>query len=117
MSEDQRREPRISRGFMIRYRAAGDASGWLVSPLRDLSRSGARFFSERAFDVGTVLDAFLVLPASDAPVALQATVARSQPGPLGMAELGVAFQPPDTVAQGAINAAVARFLARGSGRA
>lgn len=112
--DEQRREPRVSHGFMIRFRAEGASSGWLVSPLRDLSRGGARFFSERPFDVGTVLDAYLVLPASEAPVSLQAKIARSQPAPMGMVELGVTFQPVDAAAQDAIDAAVARFLNRGA---
>ena len=114
MTDEQRREPRVSHGFMIRYRAADTMAGWLVSPLRDLSRGGARFLSERPLKVGTLLDIYLVLPAAAAPVSLQAKVARTSPAPMGMVELGVAFQPTDAVSQGAINAAVARFLKRGS---
>ena len=75
-TNDQRRAPRVSHPFMIRYRPLGtDPAGWLVSPLQDLSRGGARFLSERPFYVGMVLEAQLLLPFSRDPMPLEARVA------------------------------------------
>jgi len=90
-AEEHRRDPRIAHGFMVRYRRPSDR-GWSVSPLRDLSSSGARFLSEQAFPVGTTLNLQLVLPTTKEPLALQARVARVTPGPMDLAEYGVTFE-------------------------
>ena len=111
MGEEQRRAPRITRPFMIRYRRESEAA-WLVSPLRDLSSGGARFFSERPFEVGALLEAQLALPVSAQPIAVNVKVAWAKPAPLNMVEVGVTFDPGDTMLQQTIDAAVAHFLSR-----
>lgn len=105
---EHRRAPRVARGFMVRYRRPSDR-GWSVSPLRDLSSSGARFLSEQAFAVGTELNLQLVLPTVKEPLALQARVARVAPGPMNLAEYGVTFEADATGIQ-EIAAAVAHVL-------
>ena len=90
-AEEHRQAPRVVRGFMVRYRRPSDR-GWSVSPLRDLSSSGARFLSEQTFPVGTKLELRLVLPTTKEPLALQARVARIMPGPMDLAEYGVTFE-------------------------
>jgi hypothetical protein len=111
--EEQRRSPRIPRAFMVRYRcAAKGMTGWLVSPLRDLSSGGARFISERIFAVGDELEVQLLLPASRDPLALRAKIAWASAGKLGMMELGITFDAHDTAVQQVIDEAVAHFLGR-----
>lgn len=110
---EQRRQPRIRRSFMMRYRvpSAGPAA-WFVSPLRDLSSGGARFISETEFFVGTELEMQLLLPSTEAPVPLKARVAWVKPAPMHLTEHGVTFNPGDTGIQQTIDAAVAHFLHR-----
>lgn len=110
MSDNEhRRDPRITHGFMVRYRRPPE-SGWSVSPLKDLSSSGARFLSEHTFEVGTELDCQLVLPLAREPLMLQARVAWVKPGPMNLAEYGVTFQADAPGAQEMIDGAVAHFL-------
>ena len=111
MSDDaeHRRDPRIARGFMVRYRLPKETA-WSVSPLRDLSTSGSRFLGERAFEVGTDLELQLVLPLAKEPLVLQARVARASAGPMHLVEYGVTFQVEDASVQQMIDVAVAHFL-------
>ena len=112
--QEPRRDPRVTHAFIIRYRPVGEAgSGWLVSPLRDLSTHGARFLSERDFPVGSSLDAQLQLGFSQQPVQLRARVAWVKPAQLmKMSEVGVTFDPGDPATQQALDAAVNRFIQR-----
>ena len=107
-TEEHRRDPRIVHGFLVRYRRPSDR-GWSVSPLRDLSSSGARFLSEQTFAVGTELDLQLVLPTTKEPLALQARVARVMPGPMDLAEYGVIFEVNAAAVQEIVTA-LAHFL-------
>ena len=111
MSDDaeHRREPRIARGFMVRYRLPQESS-WSVSPLRDLSTSGARFLGERKFDVGAELQLQLVLPLAKEPLMLKARVARATPGPMNLLEYGVLFHVDEATVQQMIDVAVGHFL-------
>ena len=113
MGEEQRREPRVAHAFMVRYRAS-DPGGptWLLSPLKDISRGGARFVSESAFAEGVMLDLQLLLPTADAPVAVAGRIAWKQPGPVQLHEYGVTFAVDDPAKQQAIDAAVHHFLKR-----
>ena len=106
---EHRRDPRIVRGFMVRYRRLAERL-WSVSPLRDLSSSGARFIGECAFEAGTELELQLVLPMAKEPVALQARVAWVKPGPMHLAEYGITFQAEAAGVQQMIDVAVAHFL-------
>ena len=111
--DEQRQAPRVMHGFIIRYRSPAESeTGWLVSPLLDVSKTGARFFSERAFDVGTVLVIQLVLPNSKSPVVVAGRVVRTASRNLGMMELGVVFDQVDASTQETIEAAIAYFLRR-----
>ena len=121
MAEDfseQRRSPRVEHHFMARYMVPGRSpKQWLVSPLRDLSSGGARFLSECPFTVKDTFELQLVLPNARQPVLLNARVAWTRPGPMGMQEIGVTFDPGDTAMQAIIDAAVARFTQKPPGRA
>ena len=110
---EHRGSPRVTRAFMVRHKAAEGGPSWFMSPLRDLSRSGARFMSEGGFDVGAKLTLELVLPAATQPVVVKALVAWKKPAPFGIAELGVTFEvDPQSATQQAIDTAVARFVGR-----
>lgn len=113
MGEEQRREPRVAHAFMVRYRDS-DTGGptWLLSPLRDISRNGARFVSESAFADGAMLDLQLLLPTADHPVAVSGRIAWKHPGPMKLHEYGVTFAVDDPAKQQAIDAAVQHFLKR-----
>ena len=106
---EHRRDPRIAHGFMVRYRLPRESS-WSVSPLRDLSSSGARFLGERSFDVGSDLELQLVLPLAKEPLVVQARVARASPGPMNLVEYGVTFQAEAASIQQMIDVAVSHFL-------
>ena len=110
MGDEQRRDPRVARPFLVRYRLVGTQEGWFVSPLRDLSSHGGRFFSECRFEIGTWLELEMQLPAAAQPVALRARVTRVKPAYLGTFELGVAFDTGDPSTQENLDAAVAHFL-------
>jgi c-di-GMP-binding flagellar brake protein YcgR len=119
MSEaERRRATRIIHAFMVRYRSLASSSpSWLVSTLRDFSGTGARFLCERGFEVGEAMRMQLLLPTSPEPVALNACVVRTKPSPLGMVEVGVAFEPPDEPSTQALAGTVEFFLARQRGAA
>ena len=111
--EEQRKSPRVPRAFIVRYRCPdAGMTGWLISPLRDLSSGGARFISEQPFTDGTVLEVQLILPVAKDPVCLKAKVAWTAPARLGMVETGVIFEPGGAAAEQAISDAVAQFLNR-----
>ena len=108
---EHRRAPRIAHPFMVRYQPAG-ARTWLMSPLRDLSGGGARFFSEHAFAAGEAFEIKLILPTSNHPVLLKACVAWVKPWRAGLLEVGVTFDPGDVGVQRTIDEAVSRLLGR-----
>ena len=111
--EEQRKRPRISRPFLVRYRPPSQAAErWFVSPLRDLSSGGARFLSEYPFSAGNAFEMQLLLPASKQPFLLRARVTWVKPGHLGLSEIGVTFDAGDVGFQQAIDQAVAHFLGR-----
>ena len=113
MSNENRRRPRVSHPFMVRYRpdtGMPKNRGWFVSPLRDLSSGGARFFSEQAVEPGVLLQTQLLLPTAAQPVEVKARVAWARPVRFGMTELGVTFDPADVGSQERIDAAVEHFL-------
>ena len=78
MSSENRRRPRVSHPFMVRYRLDTETAknhGWFVSPLRDLSSGGARFLSEETVEPGVLLQTQLLLPTAAQPVEVKARVA------------------------------------------
>ena len=108
---ENRQSPRIARSFMVRYRLPTTRqTGWLVSPLRDLSSTGVRFVCEQAFTVGVLLEMELLLPTAKQSVPLQAKVVWTKPVQWGMVELGATFEPVDATVQQRIDEAVAYSL-------
>ena len=91
---DRRKAFRAPRAFLVRYRPPTSSGAWLMSPLRDISGSGARFLSEyMKFRGGDVLEVQLVLPNVPQPLPVVAKVMWVKPGKLrGTVELGVAFE-------------------------
>jgi Tfp pilus assembly protein PilZ len=108
---EHRRAPRIAHPFMVRYQPPGK-NAWLMSPLRDLSSGGARFFSEHVFTGGDVFEVQLVLPSSAQPVPLKARVAWVKPWRAGLLEIGITFDPGDVGVQRTIDEAVSRLIGR-----
>jgi Tfp pilus assembly protein PilZ len=110
---ERRRAGRIIRSFMVRYKsfAAGEGA-WLTSTLRNFSAGGARFLCEREFRARDAMLLQLLLPTAREPIALKARVAWTQPASLGMVDLGVAFEPSDARAAGAIAQAARFFTAK-----
>jgi hypothetical protein len=111
MKEEQRRKPRVTHSFMIRYQPQGGAT-WFMSPLLDLSSGGARFRSEHLFAAGEGFDIQLVLPNATQPVLLKAHTAWAKPWRAGLIEIGITFDPGDTGIQRTIDEAVGRLLQR-----
>ena len=110
-SAENRRNPRITRAFMVRYRPLTHLDfPWLVSPLKDLSSGGARFISERRLEVGDMLELQLLLPASSQPVVLKARVAWVKSASFKLVQAGVTFDCGDATIQQMIDGAVAHFL-------
>ncbi|MBI4343575.1 MAG: PilZ domain-containing protein [Candidatus Omnitrophica bacterium] len=101
---------RVKHPFMVRCRLSSSAtSAWAMSPLRDLSASGARFVSEEGFAVGDELDLQLLLPVSKDPLLVRGKVAWVKPGPMALREYGVAFELADERSRQLIAEAVAHF--------
>lgn len=107
--EEKRQAPRVARGFMVRYRSAKTGGAWAVSPMKDLSRGGARFSADLALEPGDTLDLQLMLPVSRDPVAVKATVAWARAGVFGTTEVGVAFDVGDEAILKTLVAAAAQF--------
>jgi len=85
-------------------------AAWSLSPLRDLSGSGARFMCEVTFPVGTSLELQLLLPPAKDPLPLAARVAWAKPGPMQLTEHGVVFEAIDATSQQLLEHAVTYFL-------
>ena len=114
--EEGRQAPRVMHQFMVRYRpATAEQVAWQVAPLGDFSRTGARFWSERSYEVGNLLELQLVLPTSRAPIALKGRVAWGKVSLLQMLELGVIFEESDPSVNRLIEDAAAHFLRRRAG--
>ena len=113
-SEEQRGAPRIRHPFMLRYRPAGPSvAPWSVTPLLDLSGTGARFLSDRPLVQGEALELHLMLPGSQQPVALDGQVAWIKGGAkLGLMEVGVSLAVTNPSAQALLDEAVRHFLAK-----
>jgi hypothetical protein len=115
MTSEQRREPRISKPFMVRYRAAGGGAAWDAAPLRDLSCSGVRFLSARAFERGQALDLQLLLPTAKEPLVLGGEVMWAKAAPMDVFEIGVAFHGVSPAADRLLEEAVSRFIQKEEG--
>jgi hypothetical protein len=116
MGDEKRQAPRAAKPLMARYRAQGNPpSDWFLSPLRDLSRSGARFLSEGRFAVGTSLEFHITLPMARQPVPLVARIVRTAPGPIGCDEYSVTFEAIDSSTSVLLETAVQFFLKKSHG--
>lgn len=112
MADTERRHAeRVAHAFVVRYKFvwAGEAV-WLVSTLRNFSRIGVRFLSERRFGEGDELVLQLFLPTSKEPVWVRARVMWTKPAQWGTFDLGVAFEPTEAAARKAITDAADFFL-------
>ena len=92
---ERRQSPRIPHGFLVRYRLP-TARGmvWRMSPLRDLSRGGARFLAEGFFEIGQWINLQLIVPNAKQPVDVSVRVVWSKPAKalLNLHEYGVVFE-------------------------
>lgn len=97
----RRRHPRVARSWWLWFRPAAGTAPWQAAPLRDVSAAGARFFSERAYQEGTVLHGKLRLPTSSMVVPLTIRVAWSRPveGQWRLTEHGVTLDLSDAAAR------------------
>lgn len=112
-ASEHRRDLRVTKGFMARYRLRGETrSEWRMSPLKDLSRSGARFLCEHTFAIGDVLDVKFLLPVANEPVAVMARVVWVRQRPAGLTEHGVLFTLEDPSTGTVIEQAVLHALKR-----
>lgn len=100
---------RANRRLIMRYRT-DETRAWSMSPLQDLSCSGARFLSEQALVAGTILQFQLVLPMQKDPLALHGHVVWHKPATMGLTEIGVMFNDLEPATQQALDQAVAFFL-------
>ena len=107
---ERRRAERVAHAFVVRYKFvwAGEAV-WSVSTLRNFSRVGARFLSERLFGEGDELVLQVLLPTAKEPVWVRARVIWIKPAQWGTFDLGVAFEPTETAARKAITDAADFF--------
>ncbi len=108
---EPRESPRGARSFLVRYKSRDEVRPvWLVATLHDFSERGARFLSERAFIIGDHLELQLRLPTAAQPVFVNATVAWTRLGKLGLVEIGVTFEAVDEMTQQVIREAVRHFV-------
>ena len=116
MAAEQRRDPRVRRPFMLRYRSLhGAGAPWSITPVRDLSTSGARFLSDHPLAAGATVELHLILPSSRQPVPLEGRVAWVKPrgtGRMGLMEVGVSFSARGDATRQLLETAVRHFLGR-----
>ncbi len=112
MSQAERRGTgRIIRPLLIRYRPQGRVDlNWHMSPLRDLSQSGARFVSEQAFSLGTALEVQLTLPIRRESIRAGAKIIRTHALSPQLFEYGIAFGPLASDVQHSIDVTVDHFM-------
>ena len=93
MDKERRRSPRVNKRFMVKYRSPDEGqSEWLMSPIKDLSTVGVRFFADSGYAVGSFMELQLCLPAFKEPVVTRGQVIwQRRPGPTIMTEHGVEF--------------------------
>ena len=109
MSQEHRRNPRTVKPILAKFRTP--KGEWAAAPLRDFSRVGARFLTERTFPVGTRLEMRLAVPMVKSPVALHAIVVRSMVKASGIYhEHAVAFEAVDQPTSRLLAEAVNFFL-------
>lgn len=97
---------------MVRYRGLTQTT-WDVSPLKDVSRDGARLVCQTAFEPGVLMELRLGLPLFQEPVSMPARVVWQQPvfsGRLRMVELGVIFSWSDASARERMEHTIQRLL-------
>lgn len=61
-SSNKRRHPRITWGFMVRFRPDADPAKWELSTLKDVSEGGCFFYSGTGYKPGEVLEIEIQLP-------------------------------------------------------
>jgi hypothetical protein len=113
--DERRQAPRAVVAFMVRYRRAESGGQWSVSPMKDLSRGGARFMADLKLAPGQKLELQLLLPYSQEPVSLRAKVAWARAGLFNTTEIGVAFDAGDGAIMRAVDAAIAQLLKKPEG--
>jgi len=109
--DERRKDTRIEKHFMVHYKPAKEEGGsWRMSPLKDISKNGARFLYEGDCAMGEQLILELHMPANPAAQRIKATVVRIQETDNRWAEIGVSFNEIDEKTQNDINAIVNWFL-------
>lgn len=90
---ERRRSPRVAKQFIVRYRCPEiGQTQWLVSPIKDLSTVGLRFFGEYGYTIGTELELELSLPLAPKPLPGTGRVIwQRRQGTTKMTEHGVEF--------------------------
>ncbi|MBN1586617.1 MAG: PilZ domain-containing protein [Candidatus Omnitrophica bacterium] len=63
-SSDRRRATRFHKALTLHYRLHGGEGEWKMVLLANLSTNGARFMSEDAFEVDTLLECLIGLPSA-----------------------------------------------------
>jgi c-di-GMP-binding flagellar brake protein YcgR len=92
---DKREYKRISRHFILRFRAHqddGQKGGWEVVTVDDLSAGGALINFEKELEIGSVLDITITVPLVNEPIRCLAKVLRVQkPANALICRIAVAF--------------------------
>ena len=79
--QNKRKHPRISWGFMIKFKQDGSDSGWEgVSTVRDISEGGCSFNTSCEYRVDQVLELEIKFPSLRDPMPLRGEVKRSTRG-------------------------------------
>ena len=116
MAAEKRKDLRRQREFLIWYRPATDATAlWRVSPLRDISKSGAHFLSEQPFEISMDLTLRFLFPFSTQPLIVPARVAWvkvAKTKTWQLMECGVTFEAATPQLQSQIDRMVEQFLSQ-----
>ena len=112
MGQDERRkDTRVEKHFMAHYRPAQTTDEpWCMSPLVDVSKSGARFLCEKEYAVGDHLELELHMPFAPKPQRMRAVIMRIRETTNRWVEIGVSFIVIDEKTQEGIDVLVSRFL-------
>ncbi|MBI3317382.1 MAG: PilZ domain-containing protein [Candidatus Omnitrophica bacterium] len=77
---NERRERRVKAPYLMKHRFAGSEEDWRISNLKDLSPGGMKFWTEKFYPEGSLLQVLLWIPPVDCQVKALGRVVRAVQG-------------------------------------
>ena len=90
--QDNRKDPRVSHGFIVQYRLSPGENPWNASPVLDLSVTGCRLKTGTAFSSGQQVELRLRIAGQGQPFNIMGTVMHARKLEGGLFEIGLKFE-------------------------